>query len=328
MDLSKHLQKSIQLLKAELEEQAIQELNLAISLDPQSGEAYALRADAWKALRRYEQALKDYEKADDLGFDQCRTKLGLGICQSKRSLHSEALNSLTNALIVNPQCAEAYYWRGRVHFDLKSLEAAIADLSRANEIDKDHQDAKSFLSLAQSTLNSQLRTSTLLQSEDRMTSRYFLEAHPNAKSLLNEPFFWTYDDFGPVGGDLGADCLEEIWDWRKSNPNASMKEILQAILREWGYSDRSIKKVATGSVEIAIGKDHQLANMYDDAVIAISFCQFMVDGYLDSALKSLALKAIDRQSAAVVQEFRAGDNKDYASSRKKIKTALLAMSDR
>ncbi len=332
MDMSmrarRHILKAIELLKIETEEKAIEELNIAISLVPLSGEAFLLRADAHRALRQFESALKDYVKAEQLEFDQCRIKLGMGICQSKLLLHTEALNSFKEALNANPGCANAYYWRGRAHYDLRKFEQAIADLNKAITIDKDHYDAKAFLSLARSSLATAPVSATLLQLQDRMTSRYFLEAHPQAKSLLKEPFFWTYDDVGPVGGDIGSDCLEEFWDWRKSNREASMQEMPQSLLSDWGYSEHEIEKVASGSASDAVGENHLLANIYDDVVIAITFCQFMIDGYLDSGLKNLALKAIDRQSEPAVLEFRAGDNKDYIEAKEKIRTALLAMPGR
>lgn len=60
-------------------------------------------------------------------------------------------------------------------------------------------------------------------------------AHPKAKSLMQEDFFWSsIDEAGPFGSDSGADAAEGFNRWRKQNKNVSPIKYLSELLASWG----------------------------------------------------------------------------------------------
>jgi tetratricopeptide (TPR) repeat protein len=325
MSASEYLENAIKLLKEEKEHDAIVLLNKALDLEPECGRLYFCRGEAFRALNRFNTALKDFEKAAELGIVSFDFWLAMGICQLKTGSFAEAEASLNHALESDAENADAYYWRGRSYFELKNYDSAIADLSRAVQLDDDNQGAKAFLSLSRSA-SIPIAPPPPIDWNNMPKSSYYKKAHRDAKALLKESFFWSIDEYGPIGGDLGMDCMEMLWKWRKKNPAESMRKFLDALLYDWGYDFVVIAQIANGDPSHCVGELHSVANIYDDTLIAISFGQFMVDGFLDDELRLLVLPAIERQSQQVVLDFRAGDTV-YATSRQKIKEALLQMPD-
>jgi uncharacterized protein YfeS len=61
-------------------------------------------------------------------------------------------------------------------------------------------------------------------------------AHPKAKSLMNEDFFWSpIDEAGPFGSDSGSDAAEGFNQWRKANKSISPIKYLSELLISWGF---------------------------------------------------------------------------------------------
>lgn len=317
------LNRARDLLNQECEEEAIEALSEALKIQPGFGDAYLYRAEAYRLLRRYNLALVDYRKALETGGDAFKSWLGISICQFKQCSFDEADKSLGFALNANGESAEAYYWRGRAKMELKDLASAIAHLSIAVELDSVHQDAKAFLSLARS--KQAPPSSKPVNQEVLVSSELFEHGHPRAITALKDKFFWSTDDYSPIGGDIGFDCREAVWDWRKTNREQTANDFLASLFEEWGYHAEEIQRIVNESPSSCTGELHTVANMYDDTAIAVAFAQFMLDGYLDSALGKLALHAASRQSKPEVLEFRATNDEYYVQTRMKIRDALLKM---
>ena len=59
--------------------------------------------------------------------------------------------------------------------------------------------------------------------------------HPDARRILDDPFFWEEaNDFAPHGNDTGADLLAEYRKWIKRDSNGDPAEFYRQLVREWG----------------------------------------------------------------------------------------------
>jgi uncharacterized protein YfeS len=114
--------------------------------------------------------------------------------------------------------------------------------------------------------------------------------HPNARRLLDEPFFWDCtDDLAPVGNDTGADVLEGFRKWRRRKKAATtpVLDFLHHLLAEW-------------DVPLNAG-DAKLALVRDEACVGLAFSQVMLEGRVDTDVAECALQAIARQRLTVGQ---------------------------
>lgn len=104
--------------------------------------------------------------------------------------------------------------------------------------------------------------------------------HPNARVILDDPFFWDAShDFAPNGNDTGADILSGYSDWRKRHKDGQPVRFLERLARQWGYADCA-----------SMDKD-----VSDDAVIGLAFADLKLRATCESELRDLALRAIQRQ---------------------------------
>jgi len=61
-------------------------------------------------------------------------------------------------------------------------------------------------------------------------------AHPKAKRLMKDDFFWSpIDEAGPFGSDSGSDAAEGFNQWRKKNQSAAPVQYLNDLLISWGF---------------------------------------------------------------------------------------------
>ncbi|MEX1028143.1 MAG: hypothetical protein WD049_09090 [Candidatus Paceibacterota bacterium] len=58
--------------------------------------------------------------------------------------------------------------------------------------------------------------------------------HPNARDILDEPFYWECaNDLAPNGNDTGADLLEDFRRWHKRHPRTSPIKFLDGLMKSW-----------------------------------------------------------------------------------------------
>jgi uncharacterized protein YfeS len=108
--------------------------------------------------------------------------------------------------------------------------------------------------------------------------------HPDARSILDDPFFWSStDDFSPNGNDTGADVLGLFRDWSKRHPDRAPTEFLSSLMRQWGIA-----------VPPASQTDEYV---YDEASIALAFAEFKLRATCDPQIAALAKAAVARQRA-------------------------------
>lgn len=127
----------------------------------------------------------------------------------------------------------------------------------------------------------------------------FENAHPNAKRLMNEDFFWsTIEETAPFGNDDGADTYAGFAEWRRTNKTANPKQFLNEQIDYWGYPKFDFNETNLEKLNPYINKSifgTRMLSGIDAAIIAIAFGQLYLEGTIDKDFKELAKTAIRRE---------------------------------
>jgi len=108
------------------------------------------------------------------------------------------------------------------------------------------------------------------------------EFHPEAREILDDPFFWDCaDEFAPNGNDTGADLVESYRDWLARHKDGQPLRFLDRLAKEWGYPDF----------------ERMDGEVRDEAAIGLAFADIKLRGACDEQVQALALQSIDRQRA-------------------------------
>jgi uncharacterized protein YfeS len=127
-------------------------------------------------------------------------------------------------------------------------------------------------------------------------------AHPRARELLVEEFFWDCaDEEAPFGSDEGHDAYFEYREWRQKHPDAPLIDCLSWILD--GRLDEYSSELCTDEQirrDVAHPDDAFMADCWDmftlDAtIIATGFGQLLDEGRIDAAAKPYLRVALTRQ---------------------------------
>lgn len=109
----------------------------------------------------------------------------------------------------------------------------------------------------------------------------FADYHPDARKILDDPFFWDkIDEYAPNGNDTGADLLHDFMRWHRKNHNGDAAAFFRAFVTGWGFS----------SVD-----DPLFQSSHDDAAVALAFAEIKVRGRCSESVKTLAITALYRQ---------------------------------
>ena len=110
---------------------AIEYLNEAIRLNPDSAEAYTGRGLAYKSLGQHQRAIQDYNQAIRLKPDYAEAYGNRGLAYAKLGQYQRAIQDCTKAISLQPDFAEAYYLRGVAYGLLGQYQRAIQDYDQA-----------------------------------------------------------------------------------------------------------------------------------------------------------------------------------------------------
>lgn len=114
-------------------------------------------------------------------------------------------------------------------------------------------------------------------------------AHPRARILFSEAFFWdAIDDHAPWGSDEGADALSFFG--QAHGQNGSPPDPL-ALAKEYVGEDWSESRPGDDLDDVQM-ETFSTAHL---AVIAIALGMYLIHGYIPSDLKTFGLEAIDRE---------------------------------
>jgi tetratricopeptide (TPR) repeat protein len=142
-------QQAQDLFQAGRYEQAIATLDQALAFDSKYSAAWALRANALAELKRYPEALSDFDTAVKLGADKSSmdaAKLGSvwfarGNTLLSLKRYQGAVVSFDQAIALEPDNASAWLRRGNALYALKRYPEAIAAYDTALKISPDYQQA-------------------------------------------------------------------------------------------------------------------------------------------------------------------------------------------
>ena len=153
------------------------------------------------------------------------------------------------------------------------------------------------------------------------------KAHPNAKKLLTEDFYWSpIEETGPFGSDDGSDCFYGFVEWRAENKNESPVTYLKALIDEWGYPTFDLNATDSQKVKQLLSTmDSRMLIGQDNAVVAIGFGQFVLEGKIDNDIRDLTKKAIKRElTTDLLNQFQA----EYRETRKVQLEKMLTVVDK
>jgi uncharacterized protein YfeS len=127
-------------------------------------------------------------------------------------------------------------------------------------------------------------------------------AHPRARELFAEDFFWDcVDEDAPFGSDEGHDAYFEYRNWRRENPAVPLIDCISWILDD--RLDEYTLDLCTDEqirLDVANPNDAFMADSWDmftlDAtIIATGFGQLIDEGQIDVAAKPFVRVALTRQ---------------------------------
>ena len=123
-------QASVHYQKGEYD-QAIDDLDEALRLNPEYAEAYNNRGIAYFSKREYDQAIADYNEALRLNPELVEAYNNRGLAYHDQGEYNQAVADYNEALRLNPEDAEAYNNRGLAYFSKGGYDQAISDYNEA-----------------------------------------------------------------------------------------------------------------------------------------------------------------------------------------------------
>ncbi len=128
-------------------------------------------------------------------------------------------------------------------------------------------------------------------------------AHPRARELAPEEFFWDCsDELAPFGSDEGDTAFAEYREWRQENPEAPLVECLSWTIESVGeieFSEYSSAILSPTTVANQVSdpafNDQQYVYTVDVSVIATGFGQLVDLGRIDPDAKPPISLALERQ---------------------------------
>ena len=125
------------------------------------------------------------------------------------------------------------------------------------------------------------------------------KAHPNAKRLMNEEFYWSpIEETAPFGSDDGADTYAAFAEWRVTHKTENPKVFLKEQIDYWGYPTFDLNEINLDKLKPYL-KQSELGSQFmsgiDAAIVSIAFGQLYLEGTVDKDFKELAKTSIKRQ---------------------------------
>jgi tetratricopeptide (TPR) repeat protein len=124
-------------------EQAIEDFDRAIKLNPQYADAYKGRGVAYRKLGNHRQAISDYDRSIEINHEYPDAYNNRGIAYADLGNLRQAISDFDKAIEINPDYAKAYYNRGVVYGMLRNQKQEIDDLQKAAR--RGNEDAKNYL---------------------------------------------------------------------------------------------------------------------------------------------------------------------------------------
>jgi len=138
--------------------------------------------------------------------------------------------------------------------------------------------------------------------------------HPDARSVLDDTFFWDVcNDFAPNGNDTGADLLSFFQDWRKKHRKASSRIFFTDLMIGWGVNQNP-------------GPDDNFSiETYDESTVALAFAHLKIEAACPVWIRDEAIRSIERQESIIRENHASWDHfnermETFAKVRKKLES--------
>jgi tetratricopeptide (TPR) repeat protein len=102
---------------------------------PKEGRLYTLRAASWLAQGKGENALADFDRAIEMGYDSPHAYSSRGLFHAAMGAYEKAVADHTTAIEKGPSDSVAYLNRAAARMSLNQIDLAIADYGKAIELD-------------------------------------------------------------------------------------------------------------------------------------------------------------------------------------------------
>ena len=151
-------------------------------------------------------------------------------------------------------------------------------------------------------------------------------AHPNAKRLMKEEFYFSpIEETGPFGSDDGSDTFAGFVEWRKINKSEDLHLFLMEQIEYWGYPQFDIKETELQNLRPYLTQSElgsRFMSGIDAAIVAIAFGQLYLEGTINRDFKETAKTSIKRQ---LIPELLSLWDTPYKETRKMQLEKMLAV---
>ncbi len=131
---------------------AIDNWDIAITLDPKDHDAYNNRGNAYRNLQQYEHAIKDYDRAIQIKPDYADAYYNRGNAYKNLQQYQRAIEDFDRSIQIRHDYANAYNNRGVAYYNLQQYQRAIQDYDRAIQHRQDYAYAYNNRGLAYNDL--------------------------------------------------------------------------------------------------------------------------------------------------------------------------------
>lgn len=136
-------------------------------------------------------------------------------------------------------------------------------------------------------------------------------AHPNAKKLMKEDFYWSpIDESGPFGSDAGSDAAYGFQKWRKSHPSTFPILYLKQLIDTWNFPPFAWDELDTTKIKLYISTPAHL----DESFIAQDIEMLMKENERYASMSGGGKKLTDEQLRQIVLNSQKNMGASYLSN--------------
>lgn len=131
----KYIERTIEYGKKRMYNEALVEINKAVSINPKSAKAYHYRATVLAYKGDLDRAIADWNKSIELDNTRFIAYFSRALAFYKKGDADRAIADWTKSIELNPAYTESYYRRGTTYYEKNEYDKAIADFSKGIESD-------------------------------------------------------------------------------------------------------------------------------------------------------------------------------------------------
>lgn len=184
-------------------DKALEDYNKAIELDQNYEIAYNNRGNLYKAKGEYDKALADYKKSIELNPKYAAGYSSLGEFYRNRGQYEEALQNFTKSIELNPKEDIAYFNRGFLYLETDKNDDAVKDIDYAFRIT--HLTKERLLEIANQADNIALSQYFSLKNRPEDACLFFRQAIN--KGYVDREYIKKHNAFNNI---RNSSCYKEI----------------------------------------------------------------------------------------------------------------------